>query len=94
MTRVVTYSPHLPPGVGEDQRAAFVFKMYAYARQRYGIDIGLWFLREQMDYCLDAPQELPAGACVQDEVYLGRTEFGFDEYMVTSHQPVVDREWE
>ena len=48
--------------------------------------------RACMDYALESPDEIPAGACEQDEIDTGAEETGLPGYCVFARQITVTRD--
>ena len=45
-----------------------------------------------MDYALESPDEIPAGACEQYEIDCGETDAGIPEYCVSASQMTIRRD--
>jgi hypothetical protein len=93
MSCIVTYltSPAGQANVGERMARGMVLmiNMVEHGWHRsYGLDS-----RMQMDYALESPDIIPAGACEQEEVDVGTDEAsGMPEYCISASQITIRRE--
>lgn len=95
MSRVVTYLTEPASDVNAHVRMgrAMLLMMDMICR---GFAVGKFKGHEdvtvQMDYALESPEVMPAGACEQYEIDCGETDAGIPEYCVSASQMTIRRD--
>ena len=94
MTRIVTYLTEIAGDVNTHVRTAramclmmdMIHRGFAVGKFRGYEDVTV-----QMDYALESPELIPAGACEQYEIDCGETDAGIPEYCVSASQMTIRR---
>lgn len=95
MSRVVTYLTLMASDANDHVRMsrAMILMMDMILK---GMSLGKCTIgneaRAHMDYALESPDLIPAGACEQDEIDTGDEENGMPGYCVSATQMVIERE--
>lgn len=94
MSRIVTYITDTPMKAGAVNRmTASMPIMMELWRRDAPISVCRHDANTSVDYSLDAPDSIPAGACYQFETYAEKDdETGLDEYCITAQQMTIERE--
>ena len=95
MTRIVTYLTERAMDVNAHvrmSRAMLLMMDMLHRNFAVGKFKGYEDVTVQMDYALESPELIPAGACEQYEIDCGETDAGIPEYCVSASQIAIRRD--
>ena len=95
MTRIATYlteraddvNLHVRMGRAMVLMMGMIIRGFAVGKFKGHEDVNV-----QMDYALESPDLIPAGACEQHEIDCGETAAGIPEYCVSASQMAIRRD--